>query len=185
MYEKPLPFGEPIYFKGKYIEDKVYNLYIQMITCSFELKTNKIPTIQIKHSLNYKGNEYLTTSNNEVVCLVLTSIDLKLFLEQYNVYNLEYVSGWKFKSLVGIFKNYIDKWIDRKNKATIEGNLGIRTLSKLMLNSTYGKFATSLEAQGKIPMILEDEIVHYKLGEKERKDGIYLPIRLFYNCLCT
>ena len=41
MYEKKLPFGEPIFFNGKYEEDKVYNLYIQMITCSFKIKENK------------------------------------------------------------------------------------------------------------------------------------------------
>ena len=63
MYEKKLPFGEPLFFNGKYEDDKVYNLYIQMITCSFKIKKNKIPTIQIKHNLNYKSNEYLESSN--------------------------------------------------------------------------------------------------------------------------
>ena len=152
MYEKELPFGEPIFFSGKYENDKVYNLYIQMITCSFEIKKNKIPTIQIKNNKSFfRGNEYLLSSNNEIVCLVLTNIDLKLFLEQYNVYDLEYICGWKFKSIKGIFKNYIDKWIARKNEATLEGNKGQRTLAKLMLNSLYGKFATSLDVQSKIP----------------------------------
>ena len=56
----------------------------------------------------------------EIVCLVLTNVDLKLFLEQYDVYDLEYISGWKFKSKKGIFTEYIDKWITRKNNATIE-----------------------------------------------------------------
>ena len=36
MYEKELPFGEPIFFQGEYKQDKVYSLYIQMITCSFK-----------------------------------------------------------------------------------------------------------------------------------------------------
>ena len=140
MYEKELPFGEPIFFSGKYEQDKVYNLYIQMITCSFEIKENKIPTIQIKNNKAFfKGNEYLISSNNEIVCLVLTNIDLELFLEQYNVYDLEFICGWKFKSIKGIFKDYIDKWITKKNNATIEGNQGQRTLAKLMLNSLYRK----------------------------------------------
>lgn len=91
MYEKCLPFGEPIFYEGKYIEDKVYNLYIQMITCSFEIKKNKIPTIQIKNSY-FMANEYLESSNNEIVCLVLTNVDLKLFLEQYDVYDLKYIN---------------------------------------------------------------------------------------------
>ncbi|MBQ1198430.1 MAG: hypothetical protein IIX47_07525 [Spirochaetaceae bacterium] len=119
MYEKLLPFGEPIFFEGEYKEDKVYNLYIQMITCSFEIKKNKIPTIQIKHSMNFKQNEYLTSSNNEIVCLVLTNVDLKLFFEHYNVKDLKFECGWKFKSLKGIFTKYIDKWITRKNEGTI------------------------------------------------------------------
>lgn len=153
MYEKILPFGEPIFFNGKYENDKVYSLFIQMITCSFEIKKNKIPTIQLKNNISFKANEYLESSNNEIVCLVLTNIDLKLFLEQYNVYDLEYVCGWKFKGIKGIFEKYIDKWIERKNKATIEGNKGQRTLAKLMLNSLYGKFATSLDVQSKIPYL--------------------------------
>ena len=180
MYEKELPFGEPIFFSGKYEEDKVYNLYIQMITCSFEIKENKIPTIQIKNNKAFfKGNEYLISSNNEIVCLVLTNIDLELFLEQYNVYDLEFICGWKFKSIKGIFKDYIDKWITKKNNATLEGNQGQRTLAKLMLNSLYGKFATSLDVQSKIPYMGDDEIIHYTLSEKEQKDGIYLPIGTF------
>lgn len=180
MYEKELPFGEPIFFNGEYKKDNVYSLYIQMITCSFELKKGKIPTIQIKNNKSYfRANEYLESSNNEIVCLVLTSIDLKLFFEQYNVYDLNYECGWKFKSIKGIFTEYIDKWITRKNKATIEKNQGQRTLAKLMLNALYGKFATSLDVQSKIPYLGEDQIIHYTLTDKEQKDGIYLPIGSF------
>ena len=180
MYEKLLPFGEPIYFNGKYKDDKVYSLYIQMISCSFKLKKNKIPTIQIKNNKAFfRANEYLESSENEIVVLTLTNVDLKLFFEHYDVYDLEYLCGWKFKGITGIFTKYIDKWIGRKNKATIEGNKGQRTLAKLMLNSLYGKFATSLDVQSKIPSLGEDDIIHYHLSEKETKEGIYLPIGAF------
>lgn len=179
MYEKSLPFGEPIFFEGEYKEDKVYNLYVQMITCSFEIKEGKIPTIQIKNNMSFMANEYLESSNNEIVCLVLTNVDLKLFFEQYNVYDLEFVCGWKFKSMKGIFTEYIDKWITRKIEATKTGNKGQRTLAKLMLNSLYGKFATSLDVQSKIPFLSEDDVVHYELSEEEQKDGLYLPIASF------
>lgn len=179
MHEKSLPFGEPIFFDGQYKEDKIYNLYVQMITCSFEIKEGKIPTIQIKNNMSFMPNEYLESSNNEIVCLVLTNIDLKLFFEQYNVYDLEFVCGWKFKSVKGIFTEYIDKWITRKIEATKTGNEGQRTLAKLMLNSLYGKFATSLDVQSKIPFLSEDDVVHYELSEEEQKDGLYLPIASF------
>ena len=176
---KLLPFGDPKYYFGKYQEDKVYPLYIQKISCSFELKKNKIPTIQIKGSYNYMPNEYIKSSNGEIEVLTLTSIDLKLFLEQYEVYDLEYIEGWKFKAIKGIFDNYINKWTERKIKATIEGNKGQRQLAKLMLNSLYGKFATSLNIQEKQCFLGDDDIVHYRLSEKQTKDGLYVPIACF------
>ena len=177
MYKEMLPFGEPFFYEGEYVEDKVYPLYIQRLTCSFKIKEGKIPTIQIKHS-RFVDNEYLTDSGIEPVALTLTSVDLKLFLEQYDVWDLHYESGWKFKAMRGLFTDYIDKWIKVKNEATLSGNKGIRQVAKIMLNSLYGKFATSLDVQSKIPY-LEGDIVKYKLGEKTTKDGVYLPMGAF------
>lgn len=174
-----LPFGEPKYYQGQYVEDKVYPLYIQKISCSFELKKNKIPTIQIKNSYSYMPNEYIKSSNGDIEVLTLTSVDLDLFLEQYEVYDLEYIEGWKFKAMTGIFDQYINKWTQRKIEAGKSGNKGQRQLAKLMLNSLYGKFATSLDCQAKIPYLGEDDIVHYRLGNKEEKKGLYLPIACF------
>jgi len=181
MYDKPMPFDYPIFYEGKYVEDKVYNLYIQKITCSFKIKKNKIPTIQIKHRM-FKDNEYLLSSENplgeDIVSLTLTSVDLKLFFEQYEVSDLTYVCGWKFKSIRGLFTKYIDYWTDIKIKSTIEKNFGMRTLAKLMLNSLYGKFATSLKARSKLPY-LEGDIVKYSMGDEEDKKGLYIPIGAF------
>ena len=86
-----MPIGEPILYQGKYVEDNVYPLYIQMISCAFELKKDKIPTIQIKHS-RFVDNEYITDSGIEPVALTLTSIDLKLFLEQYDIEYIKHQS---------------------------------------------------------------------------------------------
>ena len=177
MYKEILPFGEGIFYEGEYQEDKVYPLYIQRIVCSFKIKEGKIPTIQIKHS-RFVENEYLEDSGLEPVALTLTSVDLKLFFEQYEVTDLVYISGWKFKGMRGLFTTYIDKWIKVKNDATISGNKGLRQVAKIMLNSLYGKFATSLDVQGKIPY-LENDIVKYRLGEKKTKDGVYLPMGAF------
>lgn len=177
MYNEILPFGEPFFYTGEYVPDKVYPLYIQRLTCSFKIKEGKIPTIQIKHS-RFVDNEYLTDSGIEPVALTLTSIDLKLFFEQYDVYDLHYECGWKFKGMRGLFTSYIDKWIKVKNEATLNGNKGMRQVAKIMLNSLYGKFATSLDVQSKIPY-LEDDIVKYRLSAKDKKDGVYLPMGAF------
>lgn len=178
MYYSPLPYGEGIFFDGQYKEDKVYNLYVQMLTCQFELKENYIPTIQLKNNLAFMPTQYLSSSDDEEVTLCLTSVDLELFLEHYNVYNIEYHNGWKFKSTTGLFKEYIDKWNGIKMESTRNGNKAMRTLAKLMLNNLYGKFALNPNVQSKVPYYHEG-MIKYKLGEKETREPIYIPVGTF------
>lgn len=179
MIDEKLPHGTPIFYRGKYEPDDLYPLYTQMIRCQFELKPGKIPTIQIKHSMYYAGNEYLTTSNDEDVVLCLNSVDLELFLDHYEVYNLEYLSGWKFKAARGFFDEYIEKWSRIKAKAKAEGNWGLYLLAKLMLNSLYGKFGTSTTRRSKAPYMDKDGVVKYKDTAPEEKEGVYVPMASF------
>lgn len=182
MYEKLLPYGEGILFEGEYKQDNYYPLYIQSFTCSFELKEGKIPTVQLKdkhYKWEYLPNEYVTTSNGNIINLIMTNIDMKLFFENYNVYDLKFINGWKFKAMKGLFRKYIDKWIKVKNEGTISGNKGMRTLAKLMLNALYGKFATSLEVKSKVPYLSENGVVKYSITEGEEKKGIYIPMGVF------
>lgn len=183
MYYQPLPFGKPIKFNGKYVEDKDYPLYTQHIRCEFILKEGYIPTIQLKNQgLMFKQNEYLKSSKGETVDLYLTNIDLKLIEEHYDLYDVEYVGGWKFRSKVGMFKEFIDKWM--LVKATNKG--AIRLLAKLMLNSLYGKFATNPKVTGKVPYLKEDGSNGFTLPKDENgnvvdefKDPVYTPIGVF------
>lgn len=178
MYYQPLPYGEGIFFKGKYEPDKIYNLHVQMFTCQFELKPGYIPTIQLKNNLAFVPTQYLESSDGEDVTLCLTNVDMELFFDHYEVYNIEWHSGWKFKSTVGLFKEYIDKWNKVKMESTINGNKAMRTLAKLMLNALYGKFALNPNVQSKIPWY-DNGVVKYKLGEKESRDPIYIPVGTF------
>lgn len=183
MYYQPLPFGKPIKFNGKYVEDEDYPLYTQHIRCEFILKEGYIPTIQLKNQgLMFKQNEYLKSSKGETVDLYLTNIDLKLIEEHYDLYDVEYVGGWKFRSKVGMFKEFIDKWM--LVKATNKG--AIRMLAKLMLNSLYGKFATNPKVTGKVPYLKEDGSNGFTLPKDENgnvvdefKDPVYTPIGVF------
>lgn len=179
MYECYLPFGTPIFFQGEYKEDKIYPLYTQMFKCQFELKKGKIPTIQDKFSGVFRQNEYLTSSKNEVVTLCLNSVDLKLFFDHYDVYNYEPISGWKFKSTKGLFTDYIDKWSNNKIQAKKDGNQGLYLISKLFLNSLYGKFGSSNKVKSKIPYLGDDDIIHFKDSEEEEKDGVYIAMASF------
>ena len=179
MYNEKLPFGNPIYFKGKYEDDSLYNLYIQKISCSFKLKDNMIPTIQIKNNMSFIPNEYVESSKDEIVTLTLTNIDLELFLKHYDVYDLTYHEGFKFKSARGLFTTYIDKWTSEKIKAKKEGNSAQYQISKLMLNSLYGKFGLNPNAKVKMPYLDEEGIVSYKIINEGVRDTIYIPIATF------
>lgn len=175
-----LPYGTPIYYEGKYIEDSLYPLYVQMLRCSFVLKPGKLPTIQVKHSGYYGAqNEYLTTSNDEELTLCLNSVDLELFFENYDVTNPEFFYGWKFKGQTGMFDKYIDKWTAIKIQSKSEENWGMYLISKLFLNALYGKFGTSVELKSKIPYLDDNGVVKYYDSDPEPQDGGYVAVASF------
>ena len=132
----------------------------------------------MKNNLSFIPTQYLTSSGDEEVTLCLTSVDLELFLEHYNVYNVEWHSGWKFKSTTGLFTEYIDKWTKVKIESTLNGNKAMRTLAKLMLNALYGKFALNPNVQSKIPYY-DNGVIKYTNGAKETRDPIYIPVGTF------
>ena len=178
-----LPYGRPVFFSGQYQPDNMHPLFIQRLRCQFELKPNKIPMIQLKHNLSFVPTEYLKSSNDQIITLTLTNIDLELFLENYDVYELEYVNGWKFKGASGMFDQYIDYWTEIKIQATKDKNAGLRAIAKLYLNSLYGKFATSPYVRSAIPYLGEDGVVHYHKTEYEERDSIYVPIGAFITAI--
>lgn len=178
MYYDVLPYGEGVAFTGKYQNDTEYPLFVQCLNCTFELKEGYLPTIQLKNNLAFCPTEYVTSSNGEDVTLTLTSVDLKLFFEHYQVQVNEWGGGWKFRGASGMFKDYIDKWYKIKAEATISGNDGMRTLSKLMQNALYGKFALNPNVCSKIPYLM-DGVVHYRNDEPETREPIYIPMGAF------
>ena len=177
-FEK-LPFGEPIYFEGQYEEDLLYPLYVQQITCIFEVKDGMIPTIQIKNSPSFLPNEYVKSSDGLPVTLVLTNVDLELFFKHYNVYEPTYSGGWKFKAIKGLFSNYVDYWSNKKIEAKKNKNRALYMIAKLMLNSLYGKFGLNPNVRSKYPYLDENEVVKYGMYPKEIRNSIYIPVASF------
>lgn len=175
MYYEQMPYGAPIKFYGKYKQDKCYPYYFQILTCSFELKKGMLPTIQLKNNLAFIPTEYVKSSKGELITMCMTCTDLELFFEHYDVYDLEYHAGYKFKATDKLFREFIDHWISIKNESTINGNAGMRTIAKLMLNNLYGKFASRPTGFSKIPYFENGE-VKYRLSEEEERTMMYVPI---------
>ena len=175
-----LPYGEPIYFEGKYEFDEVYCLYIQQFVCRFKLKKGKLPMIQIKGNLyRFNPTEYLDNSGDQEVCLTLTNVDLELFLECYEIIGeIEYIAVFIFKGKFVLLLKFVDRLYSLKKEATWYKNTALRTIAKLMLNSLYGKFAVNPKVRSKYP-ILHDNTVKYLDGEINDREPIYIPIAAF------
>ena len=180
MLNEKLPFGNPIFFNGQYEYDSLYPLYIQTISCIFELKDGMIPTIQVKNNLSFIPNEYVKSSDGDIVTLTLTSVDLELFLKHYNIIGeIKYHNGWKFRAIKGLFTGYIDYWSNRKIKSKKEKNYALYQICKLLLNSLYGKMGLNPNVQSKFPYLSEDGIVKYGMYDPEIRKPIYIPVASF------
>lgn len=167
------PVGYPCHFMGKYEKDELHPLYIQKFICQFRLKEGRLPCVQIKKSMMYSDTEYLTESVGDTM-LVMCNVDMELFFEQYEVYDIEYIEYWSFMAKKDVFANYIDSWY--KVKETASG--AVRQIAKLMLNNLYGKFATSPDIIEKIP-VLEDGKVKYVVDSIYNKPAVYIPVGVF------
>ena len=179
-----LPYGMPVYYKGKYPQNEYYPLYVQRVNLKFKLKKGHVPIIQIKNNSRFAGleSEYLKDSGVEGVELVVTNVDLETIYKHYDVSREKYIDGYMFKGKKGIFDKYINHWNNIKEQATIEGNSGLRTIAKLMNNSLYGKFATNPISDTKIPFLQESGVVSQKpkidILELQETEKTFLDILL-------
>jgi len=172
MKKMLMPYGSPVFYVGEYEKNVEYPLFIARINVEFEIKEGFLPCIQLKNNLLYRSTEYLEKSEGEVE-LFVSSVDLELIKNHYNC-RIEYVDGYMFKGVYGIFDAYIKKWMNVK-----ENNTGARRqIAKLMLNSLYGKFGSNPDVTGKIPY-LENDVVKYRLSEYKEKDTVYTPLGVF------
>lgn len=179
MYACELPHGVPVPFKGQYKCDETYPLYVQAIKCQFRLKPNHVPTVQIRFGSEFSASEFLTTSGDTEMSLCMTSVDLELFFEHYDVFNVEYHGGWMFRATTGLFKDYIDKWYKIKVDSKESENWEMYEIAKRMLNALYGKFGTIPNVKNKFPYLGENGVIEFKDGFNQKIDGVYLPVATF------
>ena len=189
------PIGHPVFFKGaippKCLSNQYY--YFVRIRTRFYLKPNKLPFIQIKGSFFYKANEMLETSDiidketgnastwykdfdgnikKAVVEMVLTQTDFELLQEHYNLVDFEMLDGCYFRTMKGIFDEYIDKY--KQIKQDSKG--ARRTLAKLFLNNLYGKLSSSDISSFKVATVKDDGSLGFTTYEEHEKKVMYIAI---------
>lgn len=171
--------------------------YFIRIKTRFYLKRNKLPFIQIKSSFRFKGNECLESSDyydkktkkyythywfgrtkdeqelhDTRVELTLTMTDFELLKEHYKLVEFEILDICEFRSEIGLFDSYMEKYKQLKLNSTG----AMRELAKLFLNNLYGKMASSTDSSFKIPFVREDGSIGLQdIHEEDKKPG-YIPI---------
>lgn len=173
MRYEQIPWGMPVFSRGKVEPTKSRPLTIFSVTFTAKIKPGHIPCIQIKGSSAFVPTMYLEEIP-EPTTLMVTNVDWELYNEQYDIDVYEWGGGWSFHAADGMFDTYIDKWAKVKEESTG----GIREIAKLHLNSLYGKFATNPNVTSKIPE-LRDDVVRYTRGEEEVRPPVYTAAGVF------
>ena len=171
MRTKLLPYGKPWWSE---VQDDDADLFILSLTFTAKLKPNHIPCIQIKRSIQFNSQEFLEEVK-EPTTVSITSVDLELWQEQYDLKIWAINGYWNFKGIEGLFNDYIDKWMAVKANSTG----GARTIAKLHLNSLYGKFAKNTDVTGKRPILDDTGTVQYVMCEHEESNPVYTAMGAF------
>lgn len=181
------PYGTPTMIRSS-AEFKNFPkdcFYIIRFTCRFKLYQGFLPFIQCKYDPYYRTNENLKSSfksrdglkiEQHQVELTMTRPMFELFADCYSIKDFKFLDAAVFYSEKGMFDSYINRFIAMKQKATLEGNAGRRTIAKLFLNGLYGKFGT--DPQNTFYVVKTDfkGDVKYTFAEGPDKKPVYVPI---------
>lgn len=192
----PYPIGKPTFWVGNYIPDEALEdnrYYFIRIKTRFYIKKDKLPFIQIKGNLLYKGTESLESSdvydkttnqyythyrdlNGDLIDtrveLTLTMTDFILIKEHYELVDFEILDGCWFYTQIGIFDEYIEKY--KHQKQTSKG--AKRELAKLFLNNLYGKMASSKDSSFKLAYVKDDKSIGFLPVSENNKKAGYIPV---------
>lgn len=170
MLRESLPYGEALKYSGAPPQNDM--LFVHEFSASFSLKPGMLPTLKLRDRLDV-GTDYLIESI-EPLDMILTSVDYALFLEHYNVTNIQHIGGYAFRHRIGLFTEYVQHWFNIKLYTTDPAQ---RTIAKHHLNHLYGVFGRSKARKCKTPVYTND-IISWHTGLSYGRTG-YIPLAAF------
>lgn len=152
-----------------------YPCFITHFRADFSLKPGKLPFVQLKNA-KYGDNAYISYTD-EPEELTMTSVDFRLFCDNYDIYDFQHMETWTFDARIDIFDGFVDKFYTLKANAK---EITTRTAYKIVLNSSYGKIGTRIERYEGLPYIGDDGLLHYKSIPSTRyPSSTYIPAACF------
>ena len=92
--------------------------------------------------------------------------------EHYDLVDFEIIDGCWFRTEVGLFDWYINKY----KKIKMESKGALRTLAKLFLNNLYGKMASSTDSSFKLAYVKDDRTVGFYAIPANEKDAGFIAV---------
>jgi hypothetical protein len=190
MRSSSFPVGEPVPLAPGQTELHGYPHTIVGALLDATIKPGRLPMIQVKGDARYDPVTYQTEVRG--IEWYGTEVDWRLLLDQYDVEIHEWIGGFAFRGMRGLFDRYIDKWMAVKaaadktmNEEKAAGRIGseaykkasgLRAQAKFQLNNLWGRFAINPLRAGRLPSIDEAGVVKYALTPQQYDEPAYTPV---------
>lgn len=150
-----------------------YPLCVFMVCFTAKLKPGYVPVIPVRNS-SYNGmSGYISDTDDledKLLTRVVTNVDWELYNRHYDIDVAYYGGCVSFKSVTGLFNEYLDGWYDTKKTAT---DPGTRYIAKLHLNTVYGKFATNPRRLNNRPYLDAEGVLRYEYDSGSEGEPIW------------
>lgn len=186
MRYMPMPYGRPVLS----IDEPLTEHYVVAFTCVYDIKPGRDPTVQRMKSFRSIQAEWVYHSDRAGETLVMTDIDLGVFLDHYDVSpNFDMLEkhyiNYKTKSEY-LFNEYIDRFAQEKADCKKErdkytkgsddwvkwNNMYYR--AKILQNALYGKFGQDPEKPYQWLDIVDDKV---RVEESDVANGEFFAPR--------
>lgn len=180
------PVYEPEYHEGEPTQDEIENkCVIRRFKCHFDIKEKRIPFIHIRNDKYYNSHDCLETDrvfgsrikpNGESTLreYTLTQIDFETFCDTYDIEDsYEPIDYVVFDRAEGLFDTFLDHWIAKKIEGKKSGNKSLTKVSKLIVNSSYGKLSQGTNSSSKF-LYQVDGVLKFKTHVEYNKKTVAL-----------
>ncbi len=189
MEDNAMPYGLPLSnnivrkLPRKSLDTEFFTLWEIIPMTDLRIKKGFIPFIGKKNTFKGKGNEYKNVIKLGDIHSIKIPTPIKLLFEEYYEGNYVAIPRHVFQTKDLYFQEYFEHWKEKKKNGGVD-----KVVSKLMMNSLYGKFGQKIFFESyryslcPITGIYEQYLYEEKLelteDEKKKKEGKYIPVAI-------
>ena len=179
------PVYAPEYHVGEPTQEEIDNKCIfRRFKCHFDIKEKRIGFLHIRNDKYYNSHDCLESDrvfgervkpNGESTLreYTMTQIDFETFNDTYNIEEYEAIDYLTFDREEGLFDDFLDMWIAKKIEGKKTGNKSLTTVSKKIVNSSYGKLSQGTCSSSKF-IYQEDGVLKFKTHVEFNKKTVAL-----------